>query len=307
MSTRSPLLKPFLALGLLLLASTSFALAKEQAPGLSLDNNEWIIFDSETFYPVVDNLHATLNLAYREYNNKQYDKSILNLKDGANFLRHQAGELPDHLAYKSRGAASKLDSVARKVKNGKTNKKEVQLAIERAYLADWAPQWVAAEEEVAIDLLSRPGQQMAEALLNFKQKKYEEAAFDLRRAAAYMEVTRGAGSESRELRRLAHQLTAADQSKPDLKAFESSLIEVSRAYADNEMDRAVRADDTTRMKAHLRAGVASAKNVQNLEQGHRGSPKLQQAIESAEKALKKDAEMAREELVKSARAIREAL
>ena len=82
---------------------------------------------------------------------------------------------------------------------------------------------------------------------------------------------------------------------------------MSRAYADNEMDRAVRADDTTRMKAHLRAGVASAKNVQNLEQGHRGSPKLQQAIESAEKALKKDAEMAREELVKSARAIREAL
>ena len=104
-------LRGLMALALILISTTTFAFAKDQNPGLKLDNEEWMVFNNETVYPILDNLHALLNSAYVAFENKNYDEAVAHFKAGAANLRSQSESQEAPYRYKSLSAALGIGEV----------------------------------------------------------------------------------------------------------------------------------------------------------------------------------------------------
>lgn len=225
-----------MALALILISTTTFAFAKDQNPGLKLDNEEWMVFNNETVYPILDNLHALLNSAYVAFENKNYDEAVAHFKAGAANLRSQSESQEAPYRYKSLSAAAEMDNVAKHIAKGVAGEAQVADAIRRAYMADWEPQWVITDDSTAVNFLEKPGEHMAEATMNYKNGNYADAAYDLRQAAAYMDLTKGDNPGSRELRMMAGTVTDK-YARPTVAKFENTVREASRQYAANDLDR----------------------------------------------------------------------
>ena len=286
-----------------LMATTSFALAGPSGPGLQLDQNESIVIENDTLFPVSDKVHDFLKAAYKQLGDHDKSGAASSVRKAAGSLRAQAQTLEPTPAARATSAAAKLEAVAARIEGNEATQHELQLAIERAYLADRAPRWVKTEEVAVFNLLELPGEHMAEALKNFKAGNFDDAAFDLRQAVAYMEVTEGANVESQALTRLAYQATLDAENRPTVSQFENIIIGASKAYADNQTDQAALTGNLTKIKRHLQSAVDSARVVDD----NQFAPGLKNAIHQAESAMAAEYHATREELQKAAHDLRDAI
>lgn len=301
--TKAPLLRNVSLMALAVLTSTSMAWAKPSGPAGSLDDNQWIVFDQATFYPVMDSVHALLNSAYKDFSNGKFEQAAIHLKAGADSLREQADDLKPNEAFRSRSAAAKLDWIAGQLKKKEVSRSEMQMGIERAYLADWAPQVIEQDSQTVIDILDMPGEHMAKALEDYQAGQYQDAAFELRQAATYMDLGGAPDPAGDALRRLAFDATLSSEARPSLKGFREIVNSASKVYADNQMDQADMARDVQQGRAHLKAAVSAAKVAQKAG----FSQDVETTVRKVEKRIHENNVTTKDELKDAVRELRQAL
>ncbi len=171
-------------------ASAGAAAAKGAGPEKAPEAPEfdWIPLENGTWLPVVDPLGVALHTA-RDKLKSDPQAAAAKLREGAQFLEHQAEYVTDPARGRMTRAAADLDKLAGEVAAGKvTSPKQLDPVFARAHSADIDSRWASAPEASWLPVSAEPMRQLTLARKNYLQAAWADAASDIHKAAALLKL-----------------------------------------------------------------------------------------------------------------------
>jgi hypothetical protein len=191
---------------------------------------DWIVYDDETYTPVVDDVSRHLDAAREDFDVNDMKKAAVELRAVADELRRQAARVAKNGAVtvttdKAVLAADTMyvqDAVERVMASALTvgaaaasidggqikTKADLDKAIDQAARADMDRRWLVADVTTWYPVTEEPQRHFTNAVANYARKDYKAAAADIRKATSFvrLEAGRATGEPKLGLDRSVEQL-----------------------------------------------------------------------------------------------------
>jgi hypothetical protein len=191
---------------------------------------DWIIYDDETYTPVVDDVSRHLDAARKAFDAKDTKKAAVAMRAVADDLTRQAARAEKQnaavvksdqarlaadttyaqdTAKRMNASAATIMSAAASIESGQIKTRaDLDKAIDRATRADMDRRWLISDLTTWYPVTEEPQRHFTNAVANYARKDYRAAATDIRKATSYLrlEAGRATGEPKLELERSVAQL-----------------------------------------------------------------------------------------------------
>ena len=148
----------------------------------------WYYIEETTWIPAVDTLGRSLQKARRDIAENHLDAAAANVRRGTSFLMDEMGKVAGASQKRLEDTIARLNRIALALEAGRLDKAGIDKAFAAAHRADVQDRWVSATTEEWVPLLDQPDVHLNRARDLFLSKALDDAALELRKAVAYMEI-----------------------------------------------------------------------------------------------------------------------
>ncbi len=268
--------------------------AATKAPILTKASQDWIVYDSTSYTPVVDDVSRHLDAARKAFDAKDNKKAAAEMHAVADALKLQAARAGrDNSALvtedkallaadtkfaqdtrdtikRMNASALKVSAAAAAIDSGKIRTKaDLDQAIDKAARADMERRWLISDATTWYPVSEEPQRHFTDAAAAYARKDYKAAATDIRKASSYLrlEAGRATGGAKQELDGSVAQLDtlAASVEKGAVKDEQSMAKAFAKAEHALALEHRSKAAESWARKKYDQAGYELKAAAQGLE------------------------------------------
>jgi HAMP domain-containing protein len=135
-----------------------------------------------------DELGKSLEKARRDIADNNLKSAAANVRQGLSFLKDEIRETEGTDQKQLQAAVALLEQVSSELDSGKLDKARIDKAFAASHRADVEERWVAVTSEEWIPYIDQPDTHLNQARAHLLKKNFGEAAMEIRKASAYMEL-----------------------------------------------------------------------------------------------------------------------
>ena len=197
----------------------------------------WVVSDSETFIPVVDQLSYNLSQARQSYIKGDNEAAAMAMREGSNFLKQEIPNVPKKNQPALQKASDDLMKNASLVQMGEIDSvKDLDKIFTEAYNADAEQLWIVAEEQDWIPIVERPQQHWQAAKVDFLNKDNNAAAKEIHKGIAFLNLEANRTTDESIKSNLSNTVQNLEQLANDVKAGKVTDVEqLNQAFAQGQI------------------------------------------------------------------------